>query len=290
MIPAPSHREPPAGRALPGAAPLSEREFQKIASILYEDSGIHLPPGKVSLVYSRLAKRLRTLGLQSFRDYCELISSAEGLDERQAMLSALTTNVTRFFREPHHFTDLANHFRSRWMETAKRGGRVRIWSAGCSSGEEPYSIALTLLSEMPEAANHDIRILASDIDTAVVKKAKAGVYSAAAVEPAPAAARERWMRPTPDGDYVMGPEARALVSFRELNLMSAWPMKGPFQAIFCRNVVIYFDEPTQERLWGRYAAMLSPDGRLYVGHSERVADTGLSSDGMTVYRLSEGRR
>jgi chemotaxis protein methyltransferase CheR len=289
MIPSPSHREPPAGRALPGAAPLSEREFQKIASILYEDSGIHLPPGKASLVYSRLAKRLRTLGLQSFRDYCALISSADGVDERQAMLSALTTNVTRFFREPHHFADLANHFRSRWMGTAKRGGRVRIWSAGCSTGEEPYSIALTLLSDMPEAANYDIRILASDIDSAVVKKAKAGVYSAAAVEPAPAPARERWMRPTPEGDYAMGPEVRALVSFRELNLMSAWPMKGPFQAIFCRNVVIYFDEPTQERLWGRYASMLSPDGRLYVGHSERVADARLSSDGMTVYQLSGAR-
>jgi chemotaxis protein methyltransferase CheR len=270
-------------------AQLGGKEFRRIAAALYQDSGIHLPDGKASLVYSRLAKRLRALGMESFRDYCDLITSDEGLDERQAMLSALTTNVTRFFREPHHFTDLASHFRSKLLDVAKRGGKVRIWSAGCSSGEEPYSIALTLLAEAPDAARHDIRILASDIDPKIVAKARAGVYSAEAVSPAPAAARERWMDRLPNGDFSMGDDVRALVSFRELNLMAPWPMKGPFQVIFCRNVAIYFDEPTQERLWDRYGDLLTPDGRLYIGHSERVGSARFKTDGMTTYSLAGAR-
>jgi chemotaxis protein methyltransferase CheR len=270
-------------------AQLGDKEFRRIAAALYQDSGIHLPDGKASLVYSRLAKRLRALGMESFRDYCDLIVSDEGLYERQAMLSALTTNVTRFFREPHHFTDLASYFRTKLLDVARRGGKVRIWSAGCSSGEEPYSIALTLLAEAPDAARHDIRILASDIDPKIVAKARTGVYSAEAVSPAPAAARERWMDRLPTGDFSMGDDVRALVSFRELNLMSGWPMKGPFQLIFCRNVAIYFDEPTQERLWDRYGDLLTPDGRLYIGHSERVGSARFKTDGMTTYSLAGGR-
>jgi chemotaxis protein methyltransferase CheR len=285
----------PALRAAEAAPPgplsqpqLGDKEFRRIAAILHEDSGIHLPEGKVSLVYSRLAKRLRALGLASFRDYCDLIASDAGADERQRMLSALTTNVTRFFREPHHFTDLAQSLRGGWLDHAKRGGKLRIWSAGCSSGEEPYTMALTILAEAPDAARYDIKILASDIDPMIVAKARAGTYSAEAVSPAPAAARERWMERQPDGSYAMGAEMRALISFRELNLMADWPIKGAFQAIFCRNVAIYFDEPTQERLWGRFAERLAPDGRLYIGHSERTADPRLKSDGMTVYRRAEG--
>lgn len=268
---------------------LSEQDFKTIAAILYQDSGIYLPEGKTSLVYSRLAKRLRALGLESFRDYCALISSNAGVGERQAMLSALTTNVTRFFREEHHFTDLASHLRARWIDHARRGGRLRIWSAGCSSGEEPYSIALTVLKEFPDALRYDVRILATDIDSQIVDKARGGVFSAGCVDPVPAHLRERWLERLPNGDYSMGEEARELVAFRELNLMAHWPMKGKFQAIFCRNVAIYFDEPTQDRLWSRYAPLLTADGRLYVGHSERVGDRQFESDGLTAYRLAGGR-
>lgn len=277
---------PPRGEPGEAGLHLSERDFKRIAEILYEDSGIHLQEGKTSLVYSRLAKRLRVLGMESFRDYCALVGSSEGAGERQAMLSALTTNVTRFFRENHHFEDLARQVRTRWAAELKRGGRIRLWSAGCSSGEEPYSMALTILAELPEAPRHDIRILASDIDPVIVAKARTGEYGPGAADSIPAAMRERWMERLPGGALRVGEDARALIAFRELNLMGAWPMKGKFDAIFCRNVAIYFDEATQDKLWARYAPLLSPQGRLYVGHSERVSDRRFKADGLTTYRLA----
>jgi chemotaxis protein methyltransferase CheR len=267
---------------------LSDKDFQRIAAVLFEDSGIHLPQGKASLVYSRLARRLRALGLESFHDYCDLVCSQEGVDERQAMLSALTTNVTRFFREGHHFTDLAKQIRTQWGGAVKAGGRLRIWSAGCSSGEEPYSMALAVLSELPDAQRYDVRILATDIDERILERARAGVYSAEAVEPIPAEMRNRWMDRQPDDAFSVGSAARDMVVFRPLNLMSAWPMKGRFNAIFCRNVAIYFDPSTQARLWERFAPLLDKDGRLYVGHSERVADKRFQTDGLTAYRLAGG--
>ena len=278
--------EPPRARPQDAVLPLSDQEFKRIAAILFEDSGIHLPEGKASLVYSRLAKRLRALGMESFRDYCALITSSEGLDERQAMLSALTTNVTRFFREGHHFEDLTQQLKKGWAKQAKSGGKLRIWSAGCSSGEEPYSVALTVLAELPDAARLDVKILATDIDPIIVQKGYVGIYPAQATDSIPPTQRDRWMDRLPGGEFSVGDEARALVSFRELNLMADWPMKGKFDAIFCRNVAIYFDEATQNRLWGRYAPLLNPTGRLYVGHSERVSDSRFVSDGLTAYRLA----
>lgn len=277
----------PSRRTGSEAAPvLSEAEFRRIAAILHADSGIHLPEGKNTLVYSRLAKRLRALGLESFRDYCNLVSSDEGKDERRHMLSALTTNHTRFFREPHHFTDLARHLRERWVPQARAGGRVRIWSAGCSSGEEPYTIALTVLSVFPDADRYDFRILATDIDPVILGKARAGLYAADTVRDVPVALREKFTERQPDGRVAMGAALRKLITFNELNLMGAWPMKGRFDAIFCRNVAIYFEEETQERLWTRFTSLLTPDGRLFVGHSERAADPRLKTDGQTVYRLA----
>jgi len=279
--------DPPTPASKGGDMPLSDREFREIAALLYADSGIHLPDGKVSLVHSRLCKRLRVLGMESFRDYVTLVSSASGALERRAMLSALTTNVTRFFREEHHFDDLAEQLRGGWAQKAKRGERLRFWSAACSSGEEPYSLALTLLGALPDAARYDVRILATDIDPMIVEKAREGVYPAASLEAVPSKLRERWTERR-GGDFVIAEEARALISFRELNLMADWPMRGRFQAIFCRNVAIYFDAETQERLWGRFAPLLSPDGRLYIGHSERVGDRRYEPAGQTAYRLKGG--
>jgi chemotaxis protein methyltransferase CheR len=269
-------------------------DFRRIADLLHGQAGISLSETKATLVYSRLAKRLRTLGLASFADYCALIASPEGGDEQSHMLNALTTNVTRFFREPHHFDHLRDHVLAPRLDALRKGGRLRLWSAACSTGQEPYSMALTVLSLLPEAANLDIKILATDIDSKVVAQAREGYYPADLVEPIPAEFRNRWMERESVGarQWRVGEAARSLVSFKELNLIGQWPVKGPFDAIFCRNVVIYFDEPTQEKIWSRFAPLLGREGRLYIGHSERVTGPsadGYVSDGLTVYRRAEGR-
>ena len=267
------------------------QDFAKISAMLYSDAGISLPESKATLVYSRLAKRLRALGLENFRAYCALVAGEDGLDERQNMLAALTTNVTRFFREPHHFEHLKSQVLPGLLEEARNGGRVRIWSAACSNGQEPYSIALTILSLLPDAGRYDIKILATDIDPNMVADGREGVYERSAADSIPPELRRRWCTPvvTARGEGVgMTDEVRALVAFRELNLIGQWPMAGRFQAIFCRNVVIYFDEPTQARLWNRFMPLLTPGGRLYIGHSERLcgdAAARFDTDGITTYRL-----
>jgi chemotaxis protein methyltransferase CheR len=268
-------------------------DFAFIATALHEDAGIHLPASKANLVYSRLAKRLRALGLESFRDYCDLVGSEEGADERTQMIAALTTNVTRFFREPHHF----DHLRRKVIEPVavevKQGRRLRIWSAGCSSGQEPYSIALTLLSVLPEARGHDVKILATDINPIVLETARKGLYPAEEVVSVPADLRKSWMEPTGIGTLRLDEAARGLVSFRPLNLIGSWPMKGPFDAVFCRNVVIYFDEKTQMRLLTRISSLLKPGGHLYLGHSERMvgpAEALFRLEGTTTYRKLGGDR
>ena len=282
-------RQSQAAPLVDGEFAFTTEDFRQIAALLYEQAGITLSESKGTLVYSRLAKRLRALGLSSFSEYCELVASADGGNERATMLNALTTNVTRFFREPHHFDHLRDQVLAPMIPAIKAGKRVRIWSAACSSGQEPYSIALTLLSLLPDAANYDVKILASDIDSIMVAHGREGLYSEDLVEPIPTAFRERHMRREEGqrGMWRMGDEAKALVSFRELNLIGAWPMKGPFDAIFCRNVVIYFDEPTQERIWGRFAELLPAGAYMYIGHSERVGPLSahlFNSDGLTVYR------
>ncbi|PZF76566.1 chemotaxis protein [Aestuariivirga litoralis] len=266
-------------------------DFAFIATTLYEDAGISLPASKANLVYSRLAKRLRALGLESFRDYCELVGSDEGSEERTQMIAALTTNVTRFFREPHHF----DHLRRKVVEPAaaeiRQGRRLRIWSAGCSSGQEPYSIALTLLSVIPDARAYDVRILATDINPIVLEQARKATYPAEEVVSVPADMRKSWMEPTGIGTLRLDEAPRGLVSFRPLNLIGSWPMKGPFDAVFCRNVVIYFDEKTQMRLLTRLSSLLRPGGYLYLGHSERMvgpAEALFRLEGTTTYRKLGG--
>jgi len=273
---------------------MSDRDFNDIAAMLYADAGIYISKSKTTLVYSRLVKRLRALNLESFRDYCDLVGSPQGSNERLEMLSALTTNVTRFFREPHHFEHLSAHVLPPLLESARRGGRVRLWSAACSTGPEPYSMALTVLSLEPNAASLDVRILASDIDPRVVEEGRRGVYPVAALAEAPAALRKRHFA-TIGGDERRGLQAsdelRRLVVFRTLNLNGVWPMPGKFHAIFCRNVVIYFDEQTQQTVWSKFAGKLERGGVLYIGHSERVTGPAASrfvSDGVTAYRLRHG--
>lgn len=267
-------------------------DFRHIAHILHAHAGIALNEGKAALVYSRLAKRLRALGLRTFRDYCALIQGVDGVDERQAMTAALTTNVTRFFREPHHFDHLRDAVMPTLAARARAGGRVRLWSAACSNGQEPYSMAMTVLSVLPEAADLDVRILATDIDPNMVAEGVAGVYSEETLAAAPALLRHRWFDKAP----AHGPDRlkasdtlRRLVSFRELNLIGDWPMRGRFDVVFCRNVVIYFDDATQERVWSRFVPAMAADATLYIGHSERVsgpAAARLIPNGLTTYRLA----
>jgi len=265
--------------------------FRTIAALLYDMAGITLSESKATLVYSRLAKRLRTLGLRDFDAYCAMVTAPDATDERATMLNALTTNLTRFYREPHHFDHLRDHVIAPMVDQIRAGARVRIWSAGCSSGQEPYTIALTLLSVLPQAPELDVKILASDIDSNMIAHGRAGIYPSDQVEPIPAALRERWMvQDKANDEWRAGDALRSLITFNSLNLMGSWPMKGPFQAIFCRNVVIYFDEPTQEKVWSRMVPLLAPGGRLYIGHSERLgaAVSHFNSDGLTVYRKKEG--
>ena len=270
---------------------MSDRDFKDIAAMLYADAGIYMPESKTTLVYSRLVKRLRALHLESFRDYCDLVGSPDGSGERLEMLSALTTNVTRFFREPHHFEHLSAHVLPPLLESARHGGRVRLWSAACSTGPEPYSMALTILGLEPNAASLDIRILASDIDPRVVEEGRRGLYPAAALVEAPVALRKRYFSGDERRGLQASEELRRLVVFRTLNLNGAWPMPGKFNVIFCRNVVIYFDEQTQQAVWSKFAGKLERRGVLYIGHSERVTGPAAArfvSDGVTAYRLKDG--
>jgi chemotaxis protein methyltransferase CheR len=292
----PSRARAPEKPLVPGEFLLTGEDFQNIAAMLHADAGIYLAETKATLVYSRLAKRLRALGLESFRDYCTLVAGSEGVGERQKMIAALTTNVTRFFREPHHFEHLKQHVLQPLVEQAKRGRRIRLWSAGCSSGQEPYSIGLCVLSLLPSAASLDIKILATDIDPHMIADGRRGTYSDTAVADVPAELRKRYFVRAADGDrfaWAVTDELRDLVTFRELNLNGVWPLKGPFDAIFCRNVVIYFEEQTQQKIWSRFAPLIVPGGYLYVGHSERVSGPAVAqflSDGITTYRLQGGAR
>jgi chemotaxis protein methyltransferase CheR len=278
----------------PGEFKMSHRDFREIAAMLYADAGIYLPETKATLVYSRLVKRLRKLNLESFQDYCNLVGAGEGAGERLEMLSALTTNVTRFFREPHHFEHLKTRVLPSLLNAARHGARVRLWSAACSTGQEPYSMALTLLSLEPDAGALDIKILATDIDPRVVAEGRRGAYVEAALADVPPLLRKRYFVCAPDrgsDELLVADELRRLVSFRTLNLNADWPMPGKFAAILCRNVVIYFDEPTQQKVWSKFVSKLEPNGWLYIGHSERVtgpAASWLVSDGVTAYRLNGG--
>ena len=271
---------------------LTAADFRALAEEVHAASGIHLSESKAALVYSRLAKRLRVLGLRSFREYVALVRSEEGQAERERLLMSLTTNVTRFFREPHHFDHLIETVLRPLADQVSAGAPLRLWSSACSTGQEPYSLALTALSVWPNAADLDIKILATDIDANVLRTARAGVYTSEAVEQIPANFRKEWVTKDPDAarTWRMKNEVRSLITFNQLNLIGQWPMKRKVDAIFCRNVVIYFEEATQAQLWPRFHALLRPTGRLYVGHSERVSDTSFESDGQTVYRLAGGRK
>ena len=248
---------------------LSDRHFDKLARIVRQDSGIVLTMAKRSLLEARLNRRLRSLSLPDYDAYCRQLEGSDGISERRHLLSAVTTNVTAFFREAHHFDALATEILPPLIVAARAGERIRLWSAACSSGEEACSIAMTLLELFPDAARHDLRILATDIDPRMVARAETGRYAAQAVYPLGAKRLLRFFQR--DGDeYLTVPELRAIIRFAELNLHDNWPFSGQFNLIFCRNAVIYFDAPARRRLWCRFARQIVLGGELFIGHSERL--------------------
>lgn len=259
----------PAPPTLLGEAPLSGAHFTRIATLLHEHAGIRLREGKEGLVRARLAKRLRALGLTDFDAYLAHVESERSRAEFTEMVDALTTNKTSFFREHAHFAVLRDDV------LPASPGPVRLWSAGCSSGEEAYTLAMVLHEALGTAAAAQARILATDISHRVLAVAKAGRYPAETLADVPPSLRQQYWRAI-DGDarYEAGPALRQVVQFGRLNLMAPWPMRGPFDAIFCRNVMIYFDKDTQQRLVERYRQLLRPGGYLFVGHSESL--TGLA--------------
>ncbi|WP_158263441.1 CheR family methyltransferase [Aliiruegeria haliotis] len=244
-----------------------------ISKIAYEEAGLIVVPEKAPIVLSRVSKRLRALKLDSMTDYQEILHGPNAATERRELISCLTTNVTSFFREKHHFEYLKLHMEG-IRERAKSGHEVRIWSAGCSSGQEPISIAITILEAIPEAGSLDIRILASDIDQHVLKIAREATYTASQTESITPTLLKKYFQKVKNPDcsnrYQVLRSVRDLISYRELNLFSSWPIRKQYDAIFCRNVVIYFDRPSQVHLWKRFWDASRPGGLMFIGHSERI--------------------
>ena len=249
-------------------------EFRQIASLLYDKTGILLPSDNASLVVSRLIKHLKRLNLPSFRAYIEWVSRAENAADQADMISLLTTNTTRFFREPYHFDIFAKICIPRARALVAAGERVRFWSAGCSSGEEPYSLAATLVHHWPEVATQDVKILATDICAPAMETARAAQYPREKLEPVPEEMRGLMTEGSGSGPIITIPRPlRDLVSIRYLNFVEPWPTRGPFQAIFCRNVAIYMDDAVQARIWHGLSDLLEPGGLLFIGHSERLPNS-----------------
>ena len=264
----------------------SDEDFKFLSELAYERSGIVWSASKRNLAYGRLSRRLRALKLNSFRQYRDYLTSNPR--EIENFINSISTNHTKFFRENHHFEHFHAHV-AKPLALQRTSQRVRIWSAGCSSGEEPYTIAAVLAAELGGVGKHDIKMLATDIDTDILAKAARGEFPGSTVQDVPAKYRPFF----DDVETVRGQttiympaELRNMIAFRQLNLLGPWPFKGLFDAIFCRNVMIYFDGPTKENLIERFAAQLKPGGWLYIGHSESLIGVhpGLKLMGRTIYR------
>ncbi len=261
---------PPAPEILPGDD--LRGVFDRISALMYRISGVNLTDGKRELVRARIGKRLRTLGWDTYREYVDYVESEEGQEELGRMVDILTTNKTSFFRELPHFVFLREEILPAFSGS---GGSLRIWSAGCSSGEEPYSLALLIRQTVKDMVGRDVRILGTDLSRRALARAREGIYAEGQMEGIPARLRSLGFESfrdelTGEARYRVRKEVRDMVTLAPLNLMGPWPMRGPFEVILCRNVMIYFDRTTRERLVQRFAALLPPGGHLMVGHSESL--------------------
>jgi len=263
----------------------SAADFNALRALIHRVTGISLAETKRNLVYGRLSRRLRALQLGSFAEYRQLLESDPEGTEMVEFVNAITTNLTSFFRENHHFEYLGE----KWLAplaSAKPGQRFRIWSAGCSTGEEPYSIAMSICEVLGDTPRVDLKILATDLDSAVLERARNGVY--ADVKGISPQLLSRYFD-TKQDQYVIKPSVSRLITFRQLNLMHDLPMRGPLDVIFCRNVIIYFNKDTQRGLFQRYARLQRPGDLLFIGHSEsmfKVSDA-YSLIGRTIYQRNE---
>jgi chemotaxis protein methyltransferase CheR len=267
----------------------TQADFESLRSIVKAQSGITLGEAKRELVYGRVSRRLRALGLSAFSDYRRLLASHEGKAEMIHFINAVTTNLTSFFRESHHFDYLRDDYLRGRVADSRGTRRIRIWCAAASTGEEPYSIAISIAEAIPDWERWDIRILATDLDTNVLQTCAAGIYGEDRVRGMQKSRLERFFDAggeRGDRQYKVKPELASMISFRQLNLMHPLPMKGPIDIIFCRNVIIYFDKDTQRDLFSRMAPLQRPGDVLFLGHSETLFK--VSEDwklvGKTVYR------
>jgi chemotaxis protein methyltransferase CheR len=273
---------------------MTDAEFVLLRSLMYEQSGVHLAETKRQLLIGRLAKRLRHYGYEEFAQYYDHLKTRDPQGaELQEMINAVTTHKTAFFRESHHFDCLREQLLIPAGRAAAEGRRapIRIWSAGCSSGEEPYSIAITIAANLERINTWDVKILGSDIDTDVLERARAAIYPRESVSDLPLALLRRNFR-SGHGEYSgyvqLKPEVRKLVKFGRLNLVEeSWPFRAKFDAIFCRNVMIYFDRDVQRYVLGRFAEYLKPGGLFFAGHSENLFWLGdaFQPIGGTAYRV-----
>jgi chemotaxis protein methyltransferase CheR len=263
-------------------------DFNTLRRLVKEQTGIHLSDQKRELVYGRLSRRLRALGLHTFRDYIGRLSAGDTA-ELVEFCNAITTNLTAFFRESHHFDYIRDSFLAPRLADPHASRRLRIWHAGCSTGEEAYSLAITLNESIRDLSRWDVRQLATDIDSDVLARASKGVYGADRMRGISQERREKFFQHVKGGaqdQWQVNPQLRDRVVFKQLNLMHAWPMKGPLDVIFCRNVVIYFEKDTQRELFARMAQLQRPGDLLFLGHSEslfKVSDA-YTLIGKTIYR------
>jgi chemotaxis protein methyltransferase CheR len=249
---------------------LEDKDFRKISELIYRLCGINLKENKKALVRARLMKRLRALGLGSIKEYIKHLENDQGEKEMSLLVDAITTNKTSFFREVDHF-----HYLGDEILPALKNPRLRFWTAACSSGEEPISLSILLREKLPDIESRDVRILATDISTKMLEIARKAVYVEEALEGIPSNYLRKYFIAIQEGPrrfYQVKDNVRNLIKLAWLNLMDSWPMKGPFNVILCRNVMIYFDKATQQKLISRFWDLLEPGGYLFVGHSE-----GLSS-------------
>jgi chemotaxis protein methyltransferase CheR len=266
----------------------ADRDFRRVCELIYQRVGISLAPAKRDMVYGRLSRRLRALGMRSFSDYLDQLE-AHGGEEWQAFTNALTTNLTAFFREPHHFEKLTDELRLR----GNGGGTLQLWSCAASTGEEPYSMAITAC-EAFGTLKPPVRILATDVDTQVLATASRGVYAIDRVSGLDPAIRKRYFQrgtgPN-EGHCRVHPALRELIDYRPLNLLAnRYDVGGPFDALFCRNVMIYFDKPTQRGILSRLIQHMGDDGLLYTGHSENYLHAAdlIQPCGRTLYKRAPG--
>jgi len=270
---------------------LSDNDFDFICQYTYELTGIVLSQKKREMVYRRLTRIIRERKLPSFTAYCDLLKQ-KAVQEQSYFINKITTNLTSFYRESHHFDYLLQHELPRLLQKGLFKDRIRIWSCASSTGEEPYSIAMSLMESLGQRISHnDVKVLATDIDSNVLATAKKGVYETRKIDELPIKLQQRYFQKGlgENANHVrVNPRLRELITFKELNLLDEWPMKGLFDVIFCRNVIIYFDKTTQEQLFSRLYETLKPGGLLILGHSENLGSYQQYFDnvGRTIFRKS----